>query len=261
MSGTWSIARRTWSVGRWTGRDPRGTGSSDDPPSVEVVAHDPRRGEKVRVAQDRRGHPIHVRRLECRDLAEGVAMELAERHLRCPRRREARLARRLEAVDAGPHERTVRIRGPARPHLGRPRADRRLARRMARPPGVGRRRIARMEDIGGIEAGGHRSRWPGRRRPGRAPVRGRPGAGGPARARSVGQLLVGGVDLGHPLRRRAGRGRVAARPIRVVFSGETTPGSFDRAGRGAGLQPEDGVGLSPGHRTKSSRARLTGRSG
>jgi hypothetical protein len=255
------VGRRTWSVGRRTGRDPRRTGSTDDAPSVEVVANDPRRGQQVRVAQDRRGHPIHVRGLECRDLAEGVAMELAERHLRCTCRRETRLARRLEAVDAGSHERTVRIRGAARPHLGRPRADRRLARWMARPPGVARRRVARMEDIGGIEAGGHRSGGPGRRRPRRAPFRGRPCAGRPARARSVGQLLVRGVDLGHPLCGRAGRRRVAARPIRMVFPGEATPGGLDRAGRGAGLQPEDDVGLSPGHRTKSSRERLTGRPG
>jgi hypothetical protein len=261
MSGTWSAARRTWSVGRRTGRDPRGTGPSDDAPSVEVVAHDSRRGEEVRVAQDRRGHPIDVRRLECGDLAQGVAMELAERHLRCPCRSEGRLARRLEAVDARPHERTVRIRGAPGPHLGRSRADRRLAGRMACPPGAGRRRIVRMEDIRGVQAGGHRSRRPGRRRPGGAPFRGRPSAGDPPWTRSVGELFVRCVDLGHPLRRRAGRRRIAARPIRMVFSGEATPGGLDRSGRGAGLQPEDGVGLSPGHRIKSSRGRLTGRSG
>jgi hypothetical protein len=53
-------------------------GAPPDPASIQVRLDDARRGDEVRVPGHRAGHPIDIRRLESRDLPEGVTVELAE---------------------------------------------------------------------------------------------------------------------------------------------------------------------------------------
>ena len=56
-----------------------GRAPAHDPAAIEVGLDDPRRADQVRVVVDGPGHPVDVGRLEGRDLAERVVVELAER--------------------------------------------------------------------------------------------------------------------------------------------------------------------------------------
>src|SRR4029077_9034818 len=69
------LARRP-SVRRRAGRHPIRSRPAHHPPALELVTPGARRGEEIGVAIDRRRHPVDVGRLERRDLAERMTVEL-----------------------------------------------------------------------------------------------------------------------------------------------------------------------------------------
>ena len=177
----------------------RRAGAPEDPPAIEVGLDHPRRADQVRIAGDRPRHPVDVGRLEGRDLAERVVVELAERD-----------DRRLGLLERG-----------RRSAAGSGAADRGRAARSAstRAAARGRRRSAR--------SGG----WPGSGRPSRRrcrpawfrgrnvslvstrPVTGRVGfgAGGPPRRRATpGSNGVPSASDPRPLRPARSISRVSA---------------------------------------------------
>ena len=259
-SGRRADARR--SVGRRPRRDPRRTGPADDPPPVEVLAHDPCGGHQVRVAADRRSPSSRCRTARTPRSRRACDRGTCRTASRSPAPLEARRTRRPEATDPRPDERSVRVGRPARAGVADPRPDRRLAGQRMRPPPVasGGRGVARPEDVGRVESGGHR---PGRlRRPAGHPgapagVPGRAPRAGPLR----GELLVGAVDLGHPPGRGPGRRRVAAGEVGVVLPGQPSPGGLDPrwpTRRASARARHRGLVWSP---TQSTGGRLTGRAG
>ena len=178
---------------------------------------------------------VDVGRLEGRDLAQGVVVELAERddrglgHLERGRRRAPEVADSIADEGAGRCRRAQRLApddvGMLRwlPAQGRP------ARRVA--DGL----VAWLVDAAHVDTTRHRARGLGWRGPTVAPhdagfERGVVGPRSPAVARSAAiasQRRVGIVDLGHPACRQARGGGVVAREVRVIRPGETAPGRLD----------------------------------
>ena len=192
------------------GRSPRfgpnsGRAQADAPPSaadagvrvrrrdaaaVEVVADHPRGRHEVPVAGDRRREPVDVGRLEGRDLAQRVPVELPERQLDVDGLVERRAGRRAEVAEPRPGQagRSACSPAVARARPGRP--WRGLAgERMGRgEPALGgpERDVPRPERVRRVDPARHRA---GRTRPRRAATAG-------ARAvRAAGRSLAGAVRV------------------------------------------------------------------
>lgn len=233
-------------------------------PIVEIGLHAAGGGDQLRIARDRPRQPIHVGRLELRDLAEGVAAELPELELVRSRSLDRRQRRRPEVPNTVALQRPARMAGAGRfSLLGRPAVRRLPAESGPRarwafvgfPCGVAKRRVARPERTGEVEAAGDRPSRPGLGRP--ASSRGRAGlercsrgtarrrAGfGVARPRHRG---VGLVDLRHAARSDPGRLGVVAGQVRVVLPSELPPRRLDLGSGRSRLDPKDDVGLAFRH--------------
>ena len=217
---------------------------------------------QVRVPGDRPREPVDVRGLERRDLAERVAVELAELDQERVRFLERRIGRPAEVEHAAALKGSGGVRGPrplrleslarGRRRIRVRRASRAPGRRSGSAAGPGRtcRRVRSRGDPAVASAG-----RPGRRLA--ASVPSPPCAGAPPRTRSRSsgrldlaasadfarrtgslQLRVRRVDLGHDRRCPTGHGRVVAGHVRVVLARQAAPGRLDRRCGRAGLDAE-----------------------
>ena len=227
---------------------------SRHPPCIQVSLDHPCRGDEIAVARDRPRQPVHVGRLERRDLTQGVPSELAELGHDRGRIREVRASGgAAERPIAATMDRTIRVRRTERHRTRAVRRTWRLARWPRRPAG---RRVSRADGLGRIEPTRDRAgpgwRWRSTRPPsiglGR-PVGPRGSAG--VLPASVGPApddrLVRRVDLGHPPGRPTCGSRIAGREIGVMFPRETAPGRLDLCLARVRLEPEDGVRISGRH--------------
>ncbi len=175
--------------------------------------HDPDRGDELRIAPDRAPDPFEVGGLQGGDLLQARAAELPERDLRRQGHVEGgpRMARRPAVRD--PLQRAVGIRSPTVAPVALPRPLGLAVRPGMVPeaaPGRGRRRVAGPEQLGRVEARGHRSRG---RIGGRSRRALRPGC--PARPSRGGLVLAGrAAAVGRSTARRGPPGRPRARAIR-----------------------------------------------
>ena len=199
--------------------------SSGDAAEIQVGPQRAGRGDQFRIMGDRPSEPIDVTRLECRDLAERMSVELPELDDVRGRVLQGRQWGGPEARIAA----TVQWTGGCRGTPGftvEPLGPRRLlAARRSRRAGSG---VAGPEGFRRIEAAGNRAGGSRRGRSARASSRGaaRIGPGAPARADL--ELLVGPVDLGHLPGCGPGSGRIGARHVRMVHPGQLPPGGLDR---------------------------------
>src|SRR5439155_2781017 len=127
----------------------------------------PRRSDEVGIARDRPRQPVDVGWLEVGDLAERVAVELAENDLVRARGLDRRRGRWAEVALAAPVERAGRLGGAQRLALQAIRAHRRLPGRSRSRPGGG---VPGTERGGGVDATGDGSGRAGRGGPGRPAV-------------------------------------------------------------------------------------------
>ena len=202
------------------------------------------------------GHPVDVRRLECRDLAERVVMELAERDHRGLRVVERWCRRSPEVAHPVTDQRPRRCRRARRLAPNRVIAERWLTRQGRAPCPVADGLVARSVRAAGVDPTGHRARglWWRRATPPswslgleRGTVGAVAGRRRPTRRWLAGERRVGVVDLGHPARGRARRRRIVAGEIRVIGPCESPPGGLDLRRRGARFNAENVPGVSPGH--------------
>ena len=231
-------------------------GASSDVPAVQIGLDDACRRDEVGIVVDRAGHPVDVRRLEGRDLAQGVVVELAERDDRGFRLLERRRRRTAEVAEAAADERAGRRRGPRRLATDGVVAKGRLA-GQGRPPGTVADGLV-SSSIGVARVDARRDR-PSRLRgwrttaaalaPGfeRSTVRRLPRSGLAPPPRDPGQRGIGVVDLGHPSRRRARCGGIVAGQVGMVGPGEAAPGRLDLRRRGARSHTEHDSRISLGH--------------
>jgi hypothetical protein len=254
-----------------------GSSPPGDAFSIELGAHDPRRGDEIRVARDRRREPVDVRRFECGDLAERVSVELAEAELEIEGILERRRHRPAEVADPGARERPGGGARPRRLPERRCRAQRWLA-ADDRPPGGARRRmeglVARPHVAGRVNSPGHRSGRLGLR--GTAPLRGARAAAGVAGRAGIGRSDIGPrpalaeppavpgqgrlrvVDLGHPLGGDPRRRRIVSGQVRVMRPGEAPPRCLDLGRAGTRVDAEDDVGIACWHGSSLSVGRRCG---
>src|SRR5258706_4679243 len=194
---------------------------ANDAAHVEVVLHDARCRDQVRVARDRPREPVDIGGLEVGDLSEGVAVELAEHDLVGARLREAGWWWRPEVALAAAVQRPSRLRGTERLALET------IAAKWWLAGGLGartRRRVARPERGGGVDAAGHGAGRARLRRPVAAAV------SGIVRRRTAqppGPELPGGtIDLCPATRRPLGGPRKRSRHGPIVLPGEGWPGGL-----------------------------------
>src|SRR5690242_5764631 len=177
------------------------------PATIEIRLDDACGRDEVGVTGHRARHPVDVARLEGRDVAEAVAVELAEIDDPIAGQVQGRRRRPTEVADPVSLQRTGRCRGTgwlARDGLATPR---RLAVESG-PRAGGRGLVSGAERTCRIDAPGDRATGPRSRRPttsGTGPVEFRAVDPRSRRValRLAGERGVGLVDLGHPARRSA----------------------------------------------------------
>lgn len=234
---------------------------------VQIVLDHPCGSHQIRIAGDRPGHPVDVRRLERRDVTKGVAVELPELDRMGAGDLERRRLRPAEMADPIAFHRT-RGRGCPGRFLAHALAPhRRLARQAAGDPFGARSRpvrtdglIPRSEGPAHVHATGDRACRPGSGRaawtPSRRRVELRLGGRDPAaamRGQVAGESRVGVVDLGHPPRRGPGGGRIVAGQVRMMGSCQPPPGGLDGGLIRSRLDTEDVVRI-PFHHARQCTA-------
>ena len=190
VHGGWTAPSRPPRSGRAAAMLPARMSAPADAAPIEVGLDHPRRRDEVRVVADRAGHPVDVRRLEGRDLAERVVVELAERDDRGlglverRRRRPAEMAQPVADERAGGRGRARRLAADGivaqrrLPGQGRP------SRSCCRRPGCALDRCRSC-------------------RPGRSPGGSASGGGGPPATRLAARVRTSAVAPPGPIARLA----------------------------------------------------------
>ena len=244
-------------------------GAPTDPPRIEVPLDDAGRGDEVRVACHGAGHPVDVRRLEGRDLAERVAVELAELDDVLTRPIEGRWLRTSEVPDPPALERPCRGRRTRRLVASALGTQRRLTSTPITRLGIrttGRPRdglIAWSVRRGRVDPAGNGTRgsrpW---RTTATAADTAEVGTGSTPRLCRLevpDQRRIRVVDLGHLPGGDPRSGRIVAGQVRMMRPSELPPGSLDLRSIRVSSDAEHLARIPSGHtRSVPMGARRTG---
>ena len=225
--------------------------SSGDPAEIQVRPQRAGRSDQFRIMGDCPREPVDVARLERRDLAERVSVELPELDDVRGRVLQGRERGGPEARISPSVKRTGGCRGTPGFTVEPLGPKGLLAARRSGRAGSG---VTGPEGFRRIEAAGDRAGGSRRGRSARASSRGPARIGPRAPGRAGLELLVGPVDLGHLPGCGPGSGRIGARHVRMVHPGQLPPGGLDRGLRSPRRDTQDDMWIFLRHGPSVSTA-------